>query len=181
MFIEHHTLVYLVKLSGCLGAGMCMGFGAIGSSYGIGSTGRGAITGIARQPKVSGDLTKTMLIGQAVTESPAIFALVTAILLLFIDPKIPHVEEGANNWQVYANVFAHMCALIGAGISMGFAALGPGIGDGVAGDAACEAVARTPEERGSIMRTMLIGQATAQSTSVYGFVISLCLIYLTAP
>jgi len=181
MYIDAHTLHYLIKLAAVFGAGLCMGFGAIGASYGIGSTARGAIEGLARQPKVSGELTKTMLIGQAVTESPSIFALVTAILLLFYEPKIPHITpQSTNLLEIYGKCFSHAFALIGAGISMGFGALGPGIGDGIGSEGGCIAVARTPEERSSIMRTMLTGQATAQSTSVYAFVVSLCLIFLTA-
>lgn len=175
---DHETMLYMTKVSGALGAGICMGFGAIGSSYGIGSTAKGALAGIVRQPKVAGDLTKTMLIGAAVTESPSIFALVTAILLIFVESHIPHITD-ANYWQVFGSVIARCSALVGAGLCMGWGAFGPGIGDGIASDGGCEAVARTPEEQTSIMKTMLIGQATAQSTSVYAFVVSLCLIFLT--
>jgi ATP synthase F0 subunit c len=145
-----------------ISAGICMGLGAIGSSIGIGATANGAIAGMARQPKISGELTKTMLIGMAITESPAIFALVTAIMLVFIDTKVV--------------TFTKLFAVLGAGISMGLGALGPGIGDGYASQLACEGVARSPEEKSFLTRTMLIGQATAQSTSIYAFVVSLSLI-----
>ncbi len=178
MQFDHETLVYMTKVCGALGAGLSMGFGAIGSSYGIGATAQGALVGIVRQPKAAGDLTKMMLIGAAVTESPAIFALVTSILLVFIEPHIPHLTD-ANYWEVAGKTIAHCSALIGAGLCMGWGAFGPGIGDGVASEGGCIATARVPEERSSIMKTMLIGQATAQSTSVYAFVISLCLIFLT--
>jgi len=165
MPMNQESLMYTVKLAGALSAGICMGLGAIGSSIGIGGTAKGALAGIARQPKVASELTKTMLIGQAITESPAIFALVTAILLVFIDVKNTSMP--------------HLFAIIGAGISMGLGALGPGIGDGLASEVACEGVARVPEEKSNLMRVMLIGQATAQSTSVYAFVVSLCLLYIT--
>ena len=37
-------------------------------------------------------------------------------------------------------------ALLGAGIAMGFGAIGPGIGEGYAAGKACEGVAKRPEE-----------------------------------
>ncbi|HON57600.1 MAG TPA: ATP synthase F0 subunit C [bacterium] len=168
---DPEVLEYMIQISGAFASGLCMGFGAIGAGTGMGLTAGGALEGMARQPKVANDLLKTMLIGQAVTESPAIFALVTAILLIFLDQTV----TGMN----MISMFPHMIAIISAGICMGFGAFGPGLGDGYVSKEACKAVARTPDERGSIMKTMLIGQATAQSTSVYAFVVSLCLIYMT--
>jgi F-type H+-transporting ATPase subunit c len=68
-------------------------------------------------------------------------------------------------------------ALLGAGLAMGFGAIGPGIGEGFAAGKACEGVAKRPEEIGALTRTMLIGQAVSESTGIYSLVIALLLIY----
>ncbi|MBN2208248.1 MAG: ATP synthase F0 subunit C [Candidatus Coatesbacteria bacterium] len=69
-------------------------------------------------------------------------------------------------------------ALLGAGICMGFGAIGPGVGEGYTAGRACEGISRTPKEAGLITRTMLIGQAVAESTGIYSLVIALLMIFV---
>ncbi len=68
-------------------------------------------------------------------------------------------------------------ALIGAGICMGFGAIGPGIGEGFAAGKACEAIGRSPENSGLLTRTMLIGQAVSESTGIYSLVVALLILF----
>lgn len=67
-------------------------------------------------------------------------------------------------------------ALLGAGIAMGFGAIGPGVGEGFAAGKACEGVAKRPEKAALLTRTMLIGQAVSESTGIYSLVIAFILI-----
>jgi len=69
-------------------------------------------------------------------------------------------------------------ALLGAGIAMGFGAIGPGIGEGFAAGKACEGVAKRPEQAALLTRTMLIGQAVSESTGIYSLVIAILLMFL---
>ena len=69
-------------------------------------------------------------------------------------------------------------ALIGAGICMGFGAIGPGIGEGFAAGKACEAIGRNPAEAGLLTRTMLIGQAVSESTGIYSLVVALLMLFV---
>ena len=69
-------------------------------------------------------------------------------------------------------------ALLGAGISMGLGAIGPGVGEGFAAGKACEAVGRNPKEAGLLTRTMLVGQAVSESTGIYSLVVALLLIFV---
>ncbi|MDX9702091.1 MAG: ATP synthase F0 subunit C [Candidatus Auribacterota bacterium] len=69
-------------------------------------------------------------------------------------------------------------AVLGAGICMGFGAIGPGIGEGFAAGKACEGVAREPENANLITRTMLIGQAVSESTGIYSLVIALLMLFV---
>ena len=75
-----------IILAACaLGAGLAMigGIGpGIGEGYAVGKT----IESIARQPEAQGDCTRTMFIGCAIAESTGIYALVIALLLLFMAP-----------------------------------------------------------------------------------------------
>jgi F-type H+-transporting ATPase subunit c len=69
-------------------------------------------------------------------------------------------------------------ALLGAGICMGFGAIGPGIGEGFAAGKACEAIGRAPENAGLLTRTMLIGQAVSESTGIYSLVVALLMLFV---
>ena len=69
-------------------------------------------------------------------------------------------------------------ALVGAGLAMGFGAIGPGIGEGYAAGKACEGIGRRPDQANLLTRTMLIGQAVSESTGIYSLVIALILIFV---
>jgi F-type H+-transporting ATPase subunit c len=66
-----------------IGAGLCMGIGAIGPALGEGNAVSHALDGIARQPEAAGDLRTNMILGCAVTETTGIYALVVSLLILF--------------------------------------------------------------------------------------------------
>jgi len=70
------------------------------------------------------------------------------------------------------------CALLGAGFAMGVGAVGPGLGEGYTAGKACEAIGKNPKEAGLLTRTMLVGQAVAESTGIYSLVIALLLIFV---
>ena len=65
-------------------------------------------------------------------------------------------------------------AAIGAGIAV-LTGLGAGIGIGVATNGALGAIARQPEEAGNINKTLLLGCALAEATSIYGLVVAILL------
>lgn len=73
----------LVKAFALLGAGIAMGFGAIGPGIGEGFAAGKACEGMAKRPDQSGLLTRSMLIGQAVSESTGIYSLVIALILIY--------------------------------------------------------------------------------------------------
>ena len=69
------------------------------------------------------------------------------------------------------------CSAIGAGLAM-IAGIGSGIGQGNAAGQAAAAVGRNPGARGSIMSTMLLGQAVAETTGLYGFAVAIILMFV---
>ncbi|HYA40094.1 MAG TPA: ATP synthase F0 subunit C [Syntrophobacteraceae bacterium] len=66
---------------------------------------------------------------------------------------------------------------LGAGLAIGIAAQGCGIGQGIAVRGAVEGIARNPEASGKVTVNMLIGLAMIESLTIYALVIALILIY----
>jgi F-type H+-transporting ATPase subunit c len=148
-----------------LGAGLASGLAAIGSGLGGGAVAQASCEGIARQPTASTPLTNVMLLGQAVTQTPAILGLLISFILIFKSfPATDAIAPGV--------------ALLSAGLCMGLGAIGPGIGEGIASSGAVRWVARTPSFSGELTRTMLVGMAVAESTAIYSMVIALVLIFV---
>ncbi len=149
---------------GCLGSGLAIGIGAVGAGIGMGMCGARANEGVGRHPSALVDITFILLIGSVVAGNPAVFSLVVSLVMIFGDYSITGL--------------AHNMALLGAGLCIGFGAIGSAIGCGYPGSEACIAVARQPKQRGALMNTMLIGQAVTSSTVIYALVVSLVLIFV---
>ncbi len=71
-----------------LATALGMGIAAIGTGIGQGLGLKGACEGTARNPEAGGKITVTLLIGLAMIESLAIYALVINLILLFANPFI---------------------------------------------------------------------------------------------
>lgn len=82
--MENVTGVHIVKAALYLSAGLCMGFGAIGPGIGEGFVAGKACEGIAHAPEQAPLLTRTMLLGQAVSETTGIYSLVISLILIFV-------------------------------------------------------------------------------------------------
>lgn len=145
-----------------LAAGLAMGLSAIGPGVGEGYAAGRAAVGISRQPAQAGSLLRNMLIGQAIAETSGILGLVVAIVMI--------TRGEVANWAVGA-------ALVGAGLSVGFSAIGPGVGAGLVAGKTLDAISRTPECASKATMTMLIGQALSQNAAIFGFLVSMLLMF----
>ena len=67
-----------------IGAGLCMGIGAIGPAIGEGNAVSKALESMARQPEMASTLRTNMILGCAITETTGIYSLVIAFLLMFL-------------------------------------------------------------------------------------------------
>ena len=67
--------------------------------------------------------------------------------------------------------FIYGCSAIGAGLAM-IAGIGPGVGQGIAAGFGASAVGRNPGA------TMLLGQAVAETTGLYGLVVAIILMFV---
>jgi F-type H+-transporting ATPase subunit c len=74
----------LIEFGKLLGAGIAMGFGAIGPGIGIGLLGAGAMQAIGRNPEATGQIQTNMILGIVFAEAVAIYALVAALIIKFV-------------------------------------------------------------------------------------------------
>ena len=63
--------------------------------------------------------------------------------------------------------------LLAAGLCMGLGAIGPGIGVGLVGMGALNALGRNPEARGQIMTYMILAIAMAEAIAIYALLITI--------
>ena len=77
-----------VKALALLAAGIAMGFGAVGPGIGEGFVAGKACEAIGKRPDEQALITKTMIIGQAISETTGIYALVVALILNFRSVEI---------------------------------------------------------------------------------------------
>jgi F-type H+-transporting ATPase subunit c len=103
---------------------------------------------------------------------------VVAVLLVFAgvahadpvalsnDPAIAKTQGLASNYGWIA---------LAAGLAIGIAALGGGIGQGRAAAAALDGIARNPGAAGQIRGPMILGLALIESLVIYALIISLLL------
>jgi len=152
-------IAFLVSL---VAAGFCIGLGAIGAGIGSGQAGGAACESIGRHPRLSPSILLTTLVGQAIVQTGCIFAMVVAMLLAL-------TPQSSNNLDVIG-------AMLGAGVAMGFGAMGSDIGTGYVAKNAIWAMSRDSKIGGLLTRTMLLGQAVAITTAIYSLIVAFLLI-----
>jgi F-type H+-transporting ATPase subunit c len=88
-------------------------------------------------------------------------------------PEAAAAAGKAANGSVNFFAFSALAAALGVGI----AALGCGIGQGIATGKAVEGVARQPEAAGKIQGMLILGLAIIESLTIYALVIGLILVF----
>jgi F-type H+-transporting ATPase subunit c len=71
-----------------LAAGLAMALGTIGTGIGMGNGLSGATNAVGRNPEAHGKILITMMVGLAMIESLAIYALVIALVVLYANPLL---------------------------------------------------------------------------------------------
>lgn len=93
-------------------------------------------------------------------------ALTVALLSTFISLPAFAAEGGSSEWDMKA------MAMLGAGLAIGLAVLGGGMGQGRAAAAALEGISRNPGAASRIQTPMLIGLALIESLVLFALVIA---------
>ena len=77
-----------IALAGCgIGAGLAL-IAGIGPGIGEGNCAAAACEAVGRQPECKGEVTSTMILGIALSETTGIYGFVTGLLLLFVAPRM---------------------------------------------------------------------------------------------
>ncbi len=78
---------------GCslIAAGLAIAFGTIGTGNGMGAGLNGATNAVGRNPEAQGKILLTMMVGLAMIESLAIYALVIALIMLYANPLLKYL------------------------------------------------------------------------------------------
>ncbi len=79
--------------------------------------------------------------------------------------------------NVSGQEFIYAMSAVGAGLAV-IAGIGPGIGQGYAAGQAAAAVGRNPGAKSDITSTMLLGQAVAETTGLYGLAVAIILMFV---
>jgi len=156
----------LILSGSAIAVGLAM-IAGIGPGIGQGFAAGKAAEAVGNNPEGGRQATLVMLLGAAVAETSGIFALVIAIIMLYANPLVGRTGL----------VLVLAASAVGAGFAM-TAGIGPGIGQGYAAGKASEAVGKRPKLQSQVIRTMLLGQAVAQTTGIYALIVALILLYV---
>lgn len=70
---------------------------------------------------------------------------------------------------------AEAAKFLAAGLAVGLGMLGPGIGIGILGAGALNAIGRNPEARGPILTNMILAIAFAEALGIYALIVAVIL------
>ena len=79
--------------------------------------------------------------------------------------------------SISSEAFVLGMSAVGAGLAV-CSGIGTGIGQGNAAGQAAAAVGRNPGAKSDVMTTMLLGQAVAETTGLYGLLIAMLLLFV---
>ena len=103
----------------------------------------------------------------APTASTGTAAALTAATL--VTPQAAFADEGS--------VWIPALSAIGAGFAIGLAAIGSGVGQGIASGRCIDGISRQPEVADDLRGVLLLSLAFMESLTIYGLVIALVLLF----
>jgi len=167
LFIKTQTANVSTLSDSCrlIASGLSVGLGSIGPAIGLSLFAKAAINGLGINRTAYNKLLSFTLISEAIIETPVIFSLVIAIILLFIIPK-PQTDDSLA-----------AIAFLTAGLCTGIGTLGPGISSGKTAASACKQIARNPELHSTLSRLSIFAQGLIETCVIYAILISLMLIF----
>jgi F-type H+-transporting ATPase subunit c len=98
----------------------------------------------------------------------SVLALAALALVMLLSPDVAFAQDAGGDSGTWG-------IAIGAGLAIGLAALGCGIGQGLTGSGAVQGIARNPGAAGQIQTPMIIALALIESIALYAFVIGILL------
>ena len=104
----------------------------------------------------------------------AMTMVMTATAVYAAEPAAEAAQAGAASGN---SVWFFVACATAAALGLGLAALGGGLGQGIAVSKAVEGIARQPEAGGQIQTAMIIGISFIESLTIYALVVALILLF----
>jgi F-type H+-transporting ATPase subunit c len=104
----------------------------------------------------------------AVIARRSAYVLAMGVVAFLVTTGVAGAQEAADNIST-----ENSAKFMAAGIAMGLGALGPGIGIGLLGGKAMEALGRNPEAAGPIQTNMILAIAFAEAIGIYALVVAI--------
>lgn len=145
-----------------IASGFCIGFGSIGPAIGLAYFAKKACASLGINRHAHGKLIPFIFISQAIVETPIIFALVIALILI----------------TTTATSDLHGIAYIAAALSIGLGTVGTGISSGKTAAAACEQIAYEPGNYSLLSKVSMFAQGLIDTCAIYALLISFMIILL---
>ena len=96
-----------------------------------------------------------------------LYTVVPAVVAFLMISTPAYAADGEGNSGL---------ALVGAGLAVGLAAGGAGIGQGRTGACAMEGIARNPQASDKIQTQMILALALMEALGIYGLVVALLIV-----
>jgi len=148
-----------------IASGLCVGIGSIGPAIGLSSFAQAAVTSLGKNTRAYNKLLTFTFISEALIETPIIFCLIIAIILLFMISR-------TNMQDIDGIIF------LAAGLCTGFGTLGAGTSSGKTAAMACTQIGENPDAYHVISRTSIIAQTLIETMVLYTVLLSLLMILL---
>lgn len=145
-----------------LASGISIGLGCIGPTIGLSLFALSACSSVGINKKAFSKIMTFTFICEAIIETPAIFALLIALMILttHIDPT-----STVQGWKFIASA-----------LCIGLSTISPGINSGRTGATACTQIALHLEQYSSLSKITMLALAMIDSFAIYGLLISIVML-----
>lgn len=146
----------------CLAAGLAISLGSLGPLLGSREFSFSVCESIGFNRHALTKITSFSVLSQAIIETPIIFS---AILSFWI---IGFIQDSHDIYKAYIFLLVALLLFVGN--------LGPGYNSGKIASSACKQIAINPHIYSSLSKTSMLAQGIIDTSAIYCFVISMCLI-----
>lgn len=143
-------------------SGMSIGIGSIGSAIGLSIFAASACTAVGFNKKSFNKILTFTFICEAIIETPAIFALLIALMILSADIT---PDKAVQGWKFFS-----------AALCMGLSTISPSINAGKTGAAACKQIGLNLEQYSSLSKIALLALAMIDSFAIYGLLVAIVML-----
>lgn len=147
-------------------SGLSIGVGSVGPALGLSLFAHAACTAVGVNKKAFGKILTFTFIGEAIIETPLIFAFIISLSILGTNMLNASILKGIS--------------LLAAAICIALSTIAPGIGSGKTGAATCNQIALNASQYPALSKTTLLALAMIDTCAIYGLLTSMMLIFFIA-